>query len=100
MPQPTNTTANGGLSQEVRKVLDVPPIWVIRNGGFLIIAFIALIAVLFNTINMSQSFVSQVRFEKPASSATNPAEIRGTVTVANRFLELIKSRQLLKLADK
>jgi hypothetical protein len=95
-----STAANGGLSQEVKKILEVPPKWVVRNGGFLILTYVGFIYFLFNVINIPQTFVSQVKFYKPASGLRDRSDILGSISIGNRFLSRLKSGKLLKLIDK
>lgn len=93
----TTSAAAGSLSQEVTKILEVPPRWVIRNGGFLLIAYICAICILFNAIEIPDIVYAKLNLSPIGLSKAN--ELVGTVAVPERYAPLVKQGNAIQLTE-
>ncbi len=53
----------GDLNHEVQKILEVPPNWRIRNGGYLMLSYVMLIWLMFTFLRITPVVISSVTFD-------------------------------------
>jgi hypothetical protein len=58
----------GDLNHEVQKILEVPPNWRIRNGGYLMLSYVLLIWVMFTFLRITPVMISPVTFDHLAEN--------------------------------
>lgn len=63
MTKNSYTGLAGDLNHEVQKILEVPPNWRIRNGGYLMLGYVMLIWLLFTFLRITPMVVSPVTFD-------------------------------------
>lgn len=69
MTKNSYATPAGDLNHEVQKILEVPPNWRIRNGGYLMLSYVLLIWVMFTFLSVTPVVISSVTFDHLADQS-------------------------------
>lgn len=100
MAETTNIAKSTGLSNEVKLLLEVPPKWMVRNGGFLLITYIGIIYTLLNIIQVPQTYVGQATFNPVSQKAAPTDDLQGTMVVPQKIATMLRQKYKIKLTNK